>query len=87
MPHVFIPPQLRGIADGAQEVYLEGHTVGELVERLDERFPGIRNRLVEDGDIRPELSVTVDGDVSSRGLQTSLSPESEIHFLPAIGGG
>jgi len=31
--------------------------------------------------------VVVDGDVSPRGLLQKLGPESELHFLPAIGGG
>lgn len=61
--------------------------MGELVDALEVRFPGIKDRLCSDGELKPALAVTVDHDVSSLGLQQKVNVGSEVHFLPAIGGG
>ena len=42
---------------------------------------------MEDDDIRPNLAVDVDGEVARMGLMQRISETSEIHFVPAIGGG
>ncbi|HVV99663.1 MAG TPA: MoaD/ThiS family protein [Planctomycetaceae bacterium] len=87
MPRVFIPPLLRPLAEGAEEVEVAGTTVRQVVENLNARFPGIRERLCSDGELQPGLAVAVDGQVSSLGLLQKVQPASEVHFLPAIGGG
>lgn len=87
MPRIFLPPELRPLCDGLTEIEVEGTTVRAAVDRLESRFPGARARLCDDSGLRPDLSVTVDGGVSSRGLLHPLDPGSEVHFLPAIGGG
>ena len=62
----------------------------ELVERLESRFPGIKERLVDADDpdtLPPGLSAIVDGEATVLGLRQPLQPDSEVHFLPAIAGG
>ena len=87
MPRVFIPPLLRPLAEGAEEVEVAGTTVRQVVENLNTRFPGIRERLCSEGELQPGLAVAVDGQISSLGLLQKVHPTSELHFLPAIGGG
>lgn len=87
MATVWIPPLMRALTDGQQMVEVEGSSVRELVEALDERFPGIAERIVEEDRIRPGLSVAVDGAVQNRGLRAAVQPESEVHFVPAMSGG
>ena len=58
-----------------------------VIDELEARFPGVRERLVDGDEIVPGIAVTVDGDVSGRGLDHRLRPDSEVHFLPSIGGG
>ena len=87
MPRVFIPPLLHPLTGGASEVDVEGSSVRQVIAALDERFPGIRERLCEGDQLRPGLAVAVDGRMSSVGLLQKVRPESEVHFLPAIGGG
>ena len=54
--------------------------------RLDERTPGIRNRLVDSGPtIRQHINVYVDHEPA--GLETAVRPESTIHVIPAVSGG
>ena len=84
---VFIPPQFRSLADGAETVDVEAGSVRQAIERLDEQFPGIADRLRQGDELRPGLSVSVSGRVSGLGLFQKVAPGDEIHFLPAIGGG
>ena len=87
MATVFIPPLLRDFTGGEAKVIVPGDTVREVIAELDMRFPGIGARLVEDGRIRPGMSVCVDSVVSTVGLRHRLTEDSEVHFLPAISGG
>ena len=50
-------------------------------------YPGMKDRLVEDGAIRPNLAVAVDGEIARMGLLEKVAENSEVHFVPAIGGG
>lgn len=87
VPRVFIPPLLREFTGNISEVDVEGATVRDVVNRLESRFPGIRARLCENDELKPGLTVAVGQSVSSLGLMQKVEPDSEIHFLPAIGGG
>ena len=87
MPRLFIPPLLRPFCAGQEEVIVEGATVLDAVQSLEQQHPGVMERLCPEGKLRSGMSVTVDQNVTPRGLAQKVSPESEIHFLPAIGGG
>lgn len=87
MPRLFIPPLLRPYCGGLDEVIVEGATVLEAVQSLDQLHPGTLERLCPAGKLRAGMSVTVDQNITPRGLAQKVSPESEVHFLPAIGGG
>jgi molybdopterin converting factor small subunit len=84
---VWIPALYRDLTEGQEIVKMEGETVGELIANLDLRFPGIAGRLTDDGRIRPYISVAINGTISHRGLHQKLREPSEIHFVPALGGG
>ena len=58
-----------------------------VIDRLEELYPGIKDRLVEEGGIRPNLAVAIDGEVARMGLLEKVGENSEVHFVPAIGGG
>lgn len=87
MATVFLPPQWRDLAGGRDQVEAHGRTLREILRELDRQFPGIARQVREGDSIAPGLAVSVDGSVTNRGLLTPIGPESEIHFLPAIGGG
>ncbi len=87
MPRVFIPPLARPLTGGFDELDVEGTNVRQVIEELERRFPGIGSRLCDDDGLKPGLTVAVDGNVSSLGLLQKLRENSEVHFLPAIGGG
>ncbi len=84
---VWIPALHRDLTGGQETVRVAGETIGELIANLDARFPGMAGRLTEEGRVRPYISVAVNGEVIGRRLGQRLERPSEIHFVPAIGGG
>jgi molybdopterin synthase sulfur carrier subunit len=87
MPTVFIPPQLRSLTGGASQVAATGTSVRRVVDDLEASYPGLKDRLCEGDVLRSGLAVAVDGTISSLGLMQKVGDTSEVHFLPAIGGG
>lgn len=87
MPTVFIPPNLRRLLDGRKQIEVAGSTVEKLINQLEADYPGVRAALCQEGTLKPGLAVAIDGNMSNRGLYQSVQPESEVHFLPAVGGG
>ena len=89
MAEVWIPPKLQELTAGNQQVQVEGSTVRRLINNLEAQYPGIKEYLVDqdEDDLIPGLAVIIDGEVSQLGMLDKVSESSEVHFLPAIGGG
>jgi len=75
------------LTTGVEVVEIAGTNLGQVIDNLEQRFPGIRARLCQDGNIRSGLMVSVADSIATLGLLQHTTPEAEIHFLPAIGGG
>ena len=86
MATVFIPAMLQSLTDGVTQLQVEGNTVRALLNALEERFPGFKDRLLQDGDLRPDIAVAVDGEFAVD-LIERVHPDSEVHFVPPISGG
>ncbi len=84
---VWVPALYRDLTGGAETVRATGTSVREVVQRLEEQYPGIQARLCEQDVLRPHIAVAVNGEISRRGLRQRLHESSEIHFIPAISGG
>jgi len=87
MSTVYIPAPLRRLTGGVEHVTASGATVGELIDDLESRFPGLRDALVQDGELAPHLAVSVDDVVAAAGLAEPVGEGSEVHFVPPLGGG
>jgi len=87
MPIVYIPPLLRELAHGQDTLTVPGKTVGQVVEALEQSYPGIKARLCDGDSLRPGLALVVDTEVSRQGLRHPLTDRSEVHFLPQVSGG
>lgn len=87
MAKIFIPTMLQSLTAGVKQVDLDARNVRQIIERLEELYPGMKDRLVEDGEIRPNLAIAIDGDVAIMGMLEKVRENSEVHFVPAIGGG
>lgn len=86
---VRIPTQLRTLTEGSSEVAAEGTTVGDVIGDLEQRYPGIAERLLSAGELRRFVNLYVDGeDVRfQQGLATSVPPGSDVAIIPAVAGG
>ena len=87
MATVYIPSLMQNLTNGDQQVEIEGTNIRQIVDNLDQRYPGMKERLVDSGRIKPNISVAVDGEVTTLGMLEKVKENSEVHFLPAIGGG
>ncbi len=87
---VRIPTPLRSITKGSAEVQAKGDTVADLVESLESQFPGLRERLVDEGgEIRRFINIYVnEEDIRFlQGKTTSLKDGDQVSIVPAIAGG
>ncbi len=87
MATIFIPSMLQSLTGGAKQVDCDARNIRQVIERLEELYPGIKDRLVENGELRPNLAIAIDGDVAIMGMLEKVGENSEVHFVPAIGGG
>jgi len=85
--HVWIPALMRDLTDGAAEVDVPGQTVGQVIEALDARFSGVRDRLCDGDRLAPAITAWVNGRAARLGLRERVGEDSEVQFLPAISGG
>jgi molybdopterin synthase sulfur carrier subunit len=86
---VKIPSPLRTLTAGAATVDCAPGTVRELIDQLDVSYPGLRDRLCQDGELRRFVNVFVAGeDVRfADGIGTVTSDGQEVTILPAVAGG
>ena len=85
-----IPTPLRSLTNDAEVVEVEASTIGGAIEALQARFPGIKERLVDEtGEVRRFVNVYVNEE-DIRFLQNQDSPlkdGDEVSIIPAIAGG
>jgi molybdopterin synthase sulfur carrier subunit len=85
--NVWIPTTIRELTNGQQQVRVDGNTIREIIDNLDFLFPGIKNKLCNNGQMLPGIAIIVDGVSGGMGMLEQVMENSEVHFLPAIGGG
>ena len=87
---VRIPTQLRVLTDGAGEIEASGTTVAELIDDLETRHSGLRERLLDEGGhLRRFVNLYVgEEDVRFlKGLDTQISDGEQVSIIPAVAGG
>ena len=87
---VRIPTVFRKLTSGREVVDLEPGTVGDLVDQLETRFPGMRAQLItEGGELHRFVNVYVN-DEDARyldRLDTKVSEGDTVSLLPSVAGG
>jgi sulfur-carrier protein len=87
LPVVGIPSLLRDLTHGQRSLSVEGETVRQVIDHLEELYPGIKDRLCEEDRLRPSIAIIVDGHTSTLKLRHKLKESSEVHFVISISGG
>jgi molybdopterin synthase sulfur carrier subunit len=78
-----LPPLFHGLP---RRLEVDAATVDEAIDRLEERWPGLRDRLCEPGPaLRRHINVYVDRERA--GLDTPLDARSRVDVIAAISGG
>ncbi|GEP35361.1 putative thiamineS [Nocardioides szechwanensis] len=86
---VRIPTILRTYTGGEKAVSGDGASLSALIDDLETNHPGLKERLLDNGDLRRFVNVYVnDEDVRFiGGLDAELSDGDEVVVLPAVAGG
>ena len=90
MPQFRIPGPLRRLSDGAATVDVEARDLRGAIEALDSRYPGFKDRLLDqDGQPRQFVNIYLnDQDIRlGKGLDVQLQQTDEISIVPAVAGG
>ena len=87
---VRIPTPLRKLTNNEELVEINAATIGDAINELQSRYPGIAERLVDDkGEVRRFVNVYVNEEdirfLNNR--ETPLKDGDEISIIPAIAGG
>jgi molybdopterin synthase sulfur carrier subunit len=87
---VRVPTILRTYTGGDSEVTAEGGTLGDVLEDLDQRYSGIKGRILDDqGELRRFVNVYVGNDDVRflDGLATPTPDGVQVSVIPAVAGG
>jgi hypothetical protein len=80
MAIVVIASGLRACTGGEERVRIDAKRVKELIEALVARWPALEEPL-------SQMAVAIDGEIHPSPMYRPLRPDSEIHFVPKLGGG
>jgi molybdopterin synthase sulfur carrier subunit len=87
---VKIPAQLRPVVGGQAAVEIDASgTVSEVLDALYDKYPELRDRISDNGELRRFVNVYVaDEDIRfGDGLDTPVADGTEVTILPAVAGG
>jgi len=90
---LLVPGMLRGDADGASRLSVEGGdpvTLGAVLDEVAERWPRLHRRIRdEQGELRRYVNVYVDGEDCRHvgGLAAPVRDGTEIQVIPSVAGG
>jgi len=86
---VRIPTILRPFTKDEKVVAATGTSLTELIADLDQQYPGIADRLLENGALRRFINIYInDEDVRFLGsLEAQIKDGDSVTILPAVAGG
>jgi molybdopterin converting factor small subunit len=92
MAVVVVPIIFRGPTQGESSIPVAAETLGECFDRVEEKYPGLREMVIDPatGQIHRFVKVTLNGVLLDRGaeaLATPVSEDDEIEVIAAVAGG
>jgi len=87
---VRIPTPLQRLTANQAEVEVEGKNIREILDALEEKFPGIKERICdENGKVRKFVNLFVNDEDARflQGEETELKDGDSLSIVPAIAGG
>lgn len=87
---VRIPTPLRSLTGGLDEVTASGTTVRAVIDDLETRYPGLRDRLLDERGVRRFVNIFLNEEEDIRfldALDTVVRSGDSLQIVPAIAGG
>ena len=86
---VNIPTIMRVLTENKKTVESRGKNITEVVNNIEEEYPGIKSRIMKDGEVQKYVNIYLnDGDIRfTGGLSTEVSSGDVLTILPAVAGG
>jgi len=86
MATVIVPAVLRPLTGGVTRVDATGSTVHEVIDDLVRQYGQLKDRIIDDNGVRPELFIAVAGQ-EIFDITQAVPAGAEVNILPAIAGG
>jgi len=87
MATVHVPPLMRDLTRGQARVIVPERTLGQVINALEKEYPGIKERLCVEGQLKSKITASVDGRIAQLGMEQPVGEHSEIRFLLVLAGG
>tara|TARA_B100001142_G_C14262107_1_gene627441 strand:- start:344 stop:607 length:264 start_codon:yes stop_codon:yes gene_type:complete len=87
MAKLFLPYHLKKATNDEDYVEVKGKNLREVIDNLEEMYPGTKEHLVDGNRIKPGLAAICGYSATRKGLLQELEDDTEVHFLPSIAGG
>lgn len=86
---VNIPTILRPLTEDQKRIEATGQNVLEIIENINQRYPGIKEKVLADNQVHRFINIYVnDDDIRfSEGLNTALKAGDSLTILPSVAGG
>ncbi|AKH37108.1 MULTISPECIES: MoaD family protein [Nitrosomonas] len=86
---VNVPTILRPLTQNQKMIEIEGSSVLELIEHIEQQYPGFKEKLISNGKEHHFINIYVnDDDIRfGEGLSTQLKDGDTLTILPAVAGG
>lgn len=86
---VDVPAVMRNLTDGNKKISAEGGNVSELIDNVEQSYPGLKERLMSDGELNRYVNIFVnEDDIRFTGLlDTTVKEGDVVTILPAVAGG
>lgn len=87
---IIVPGSLKELFNGNNQAICEGKTISACIDDLDSKFPGFRNKVLDEkGEIKNSFMIFLDGQNLRilDGLATSVKDGDEVSIIPFAAGG
>ncbi len=90
MAHVKFTQALRRFYPDLKPLHLEGSTIAEIVQGLEDKYPGLKDYIVDEhGQLRKHVNIFIQNSLikDRTHLQDKITDQDEIYIMQALSGG
>ena len=84
---VHIPAHMQHATNGAVSIEIPGEKLGQVIDLLIQKNPHLGEEILINGSIRSDIAIAIDSEITENGLLEKVGENSQIFFIPALGGG